>query len=312
MGRRAIAILSLCVCFSSQREARAQLPGSGNSARPCRRRAPKLLPSELGGKHLCLGRLRKRWRPRRRVRPERILAQARRAAEGATPRRRRRHKRQNLRHRRLHLRYRIRRYRLRIRFSRRSVERQKPRCQRRAARLAVGAIAERFSAIGGVGANGKNTNVNEEYDPAQDRWTKRAPLPTPRDHHAIGVVQRQALRHRRAHQRPPRSPALPTTRNTIRQPIAGKLLRPLPTVRSGISAASLDGKIFVFGGETTRGTHKEVESYDPAQNRWQRWAPMPTARHGLGVAVLGQSIYVIAGGPKPGATFSSVNEMFTP
>ena len=39
---------------------------------------------------------------------------------------------------------------------------------------------------------------------------------------------------------------------------------------------------------------------------------MPTARHGLGVAVLGQSIYVIAGGPKPGATFSSVNEMFTP
>jgi hypothetical protein len=39
---------------------------------------------------------------------------------------------------------------------------------------------------------------------------------------------------------------------------------------------------------------------------------MPTARHGLGVALLGRSIYVIAGGPQPGATYSSVNEVFTP
>jgi len=39
---------------------------------------------------------------------------------------------------------------------------------------------------------------------------------------------------------------------------------------------------------------------------------MPTARHGLDVAVVGSSIYVIPGGPKPGATFSSVNEVFTP
>lgn len=39
---------------------------------------------------------------------------------------------------------------------------------------------------------------------------------------------------------------------------------------------------------------------------------MPTARHGLGVAVIGQSIYVLAGGPKPGASYSSVNEVFTP
>jgi hypothetical protein len=39
---------------------------------------------------------------------------------------------------------------------------------------------------------------------------------------------------------------------------------------------------------------------------------MPTSRHGLGVAVIGGSIYAISGGPKAGATFSSVNEVFTP
>ena len=86
----------------------------------------------------------------------------------------------------------------------------------------------------------------------------------------------------------------------------------IPNVRSGVAAAVLDGKVFVFGGEYDRATRSDVESYDPATNQWQRWAPMPTARHGLGAAVVGRSIYVIAGGPKPGASFSSVNEGFTP
>jgi N-acetylneuraminic acid mutarotase len=86
----------------------------------------------------------------------------------------------------------------------------------------------------------------------------------------------------------------------------------LPTARSGIAAAVLDGKVFVFGGESNRATRSDVESFNPATNQWQRWTPMPTARHGLGAVVVGQSIYVIAGGPQPGASFSSVNEMFTP
>ena len=85
----------------------------------------------------------------------------------------------------------------------------------------------------------------------------------------------------------------------------------LPTVRSEIARASLNGKIFVFGGESNSGTHNQTESYDPANNSWQNWAPMPTARHGLGAAIVSSSIYVISGGPKPGATFSSVNEVFT-
>ena len=77
------------------------------------------------------------------------------------------------------------------------------------------------------------------------------------------------------------------------------------------AAASLNGKIFVFGGESKLGTHNQTESYDPATNSWSSWASMPTARHGLGAVVVGQSIYVISGGPKPGATFSAVNEVFT-
>jgi len=86
----------------------------------------------------------------------------------------------------------------------------------------------------------------------------------------------------------------------------------LPRALHHLGAASVAGKIFVFGGESNLGTHNQAESSDPVNNSWQGWAPMPTARHGLGAAIVGSSIYVISGGPKPGATFSSVNEVFTP
>jgi N-acetylneuraminic acid mutarotase len=83
-------------------------------------------------------------------------------------------------------------------------------------------------------------------------------------------------------------------------------------MRSGIVAATLGGRIFVFGGEYDRSTNANVESYDPAKNKWQVWAPMPTARHGLGAVVIGNTVYVISGGPQPGTSFSSVNEVLTP
>ena len=86
----------------------------------------------------------------------------------------------------------------------------------------------------------------------------------------------------------------------------------MPTARSGIAAAALGGRIFVFGGESVRGTFDQTESYDPATDRWETLTPMPTPRHGLGAAVLGESIYVISGGPEPGGSFSSANEVFTP
>ena len=138
-----------------------------------------------------------------------------------------------------------------------------------------------------------------------------APIMTPRDHHAVGVLNGKlyaiAGRINGNHNRS-------IGDNEEYDPASDRwrVRSPIPTVRSGIVAATLAGKIFVFGGEYGRRTHANVESYDPVNNKWQRWSPLPTARHGLGAAVIGNSIYVISGGPQPGATFSSVNEMFTP
>ncbi len=46
-------------------------------------------------------------------------------------------------------------------------------------------------------------------------------------------------------------------------------------------------------------------------NTWTSEPPMPTARHGLAVVYAEDDrIYVIGGGPQPGLSVSSANEIF--
>ena len=85
---------------------------------------------------------------------------------------------------------------------------------------------------------------------------------------------------------------------------------PLPSRRSGIAGATVNGKVYVFGGEGVNGTFDENERYNPITDSWQTMPPMPTARHGLGAAALGSRIYVLAGGLTPGGSRSTLNEVF--
>jgi Kelch motif protein len=87
-------------------------------------------------------------------------------------------------------------------------------------------------------------------------------------------------------------------------------LEPMPSKRSGIAAASINGSIFVLGGERRQGTFDNNERYDPDTNTWTIETPMPTARHGLGVISIDDKIYAIGGGPNPGLSTSWENEIF--
>jgi non-specific serine/threonine protein kinase len=78
--------------------------------------------------------------------------------------------------------------------------------------------------------------------------------------------------------------------------------------RGGIAAASVGGKIVVFGGEEGAGTIREVELYDIRSRRWSRLPDMRTPRHGLGGVSYGPLIYAIEGGPQPGLYYSNVIE----
>lgn len=69
----------------------------------------------------------------------------------------------------------------------------------------------------------------------------------------------------------------------------------LPTARSEIDAAVLDGRIYVAGGLTGLATSDVLEVYDSATGKWARRAPLPAAVHHLGVAAAGGRVYVTGG-----------------
>jgi N-acetylneuraminic acid mutarotase len=73
---------------------------------------------------------------------------------------------------------------------------------------------------------------------------------------------------------------------------------PLPESLGGNAAASVDGKLYVFGGEQWSPEHKVFPSswaYDPATDKWQKVKDMLTARHGLAAAAVDDVIYTIGG-----------------
>ena len=82
---------------------------------------------------------------------------------------------------------------------------------------------------------------------------------------------------------------------------------PMPTARFGAGAASVNGIVYVIGGDVSyygcafTGAN---EAYDPATNTWITMAPMPTPRALAAVAELNGIIYVVSGdeGCYPGST----------
>jgi N-acetylneuraminic acid mutarotase len=95
---------------------------------------------------------------------------------------------------------------------------------------------------------------------------------------------------------------------------------PVPTARSGIGVAALDGKIYVLGGEgwidDFGGVFRANEAYDPKTNLWAKEARMPTPRHGFAKAVVDGKLYAVSGVNNAGGagTLSviNVNEVYAP
>ncbi len=73
----------------------------------------------------------------------------------------------------------------------------------------------------------------------------------------------------------------------------------MPSGRGGIAAASLNGRIYVFGGEGLTSVFDSVEEYHAEEDTWRVREPMPAGRHGLGAVAVGNRIYVIGGAAAP-------------
>src|SRR3990167_4916007 len=82
----------------------------------------------------------------------------------------------------------------------------------------------------------------------------------------------------------------------IRSPGTWTVLAPMPTARQEVTAAALNGRVFVIGGMTARGEEAAtVEVYDPATDRWETRAPLPAAMHHPAAAVVKGRLFVAGG-----------------
>jgi hypothetical protein len=86
----------------------------------------------------------------------------------------------------------------------------------------------------------------------------------------------------------------------------------MPTPRSALGVAAVDGKIYAIGGKTHGGGIAVAanEMYDPVSDTWTAKAPMPTRRASFGIAVYENKIYCIGGSTSSGVT--GINEVYDP
>lgn len=85
----------------------------------------------------------------------------------------------------------------------------------------------------------------------------------------------------------------------------------MPTHRISFGAATINGIIYVAGGQTGYDPLGTLEAYDPATDRWTAKAPMPTPRKFVGVFDLGGLLYVV-GGIESNSETSRAVEVYDP
>jgi N-acetylneuraminic acid mutarotase len=147
-------------------------------------------------------------------------------------------------------------------------------------------------AIGGEGESGV-MNINEAYNLQTNNWVSKSPMPTPRHHVASAVVDGNVYVIGGRVQGV--SPITNVNVNEMYNPKEDKwiTLEPMPSKRSGISAAPINNTttIYVFGGEDITKTYNN---------------------NGLSAVASANDdkIYVIGGGPEPGLSVTNVNEIF--
>jgi N-acetylneuraminic acid mutarotase len=145
------------------------------------------------------------------------------------------------------------------------------------------------------------------YDRTTDLWTVLAPMLTARAGFGIAVQDNTiyAIGGRTGTGGPNTGGVLATVEAYDIDTDTWTPVAPLPSARSDLAAATVGGKIYVFGGINAAGTFlDDVDVYDPITNAWSTApADMPTARAAFyAVATKGGTVYAIGGwdGVNPG------------
>ncbi len=142
----------------------------------------------------------------------------------------------------------------------------------------------------------------QEYDIKTNTWRERAPMPTPRNHVAIGTVKGKIYviggRVGSAYISMSSDISLVEVYNPATDMWEAQGSR-MPTARSGVAFGVYNDKIYVAGGEwqdtVVQSAFRVFEAYDPATDSWETLPPMVIARHGIASAVAGNRLYAVSG-----------------
>src|SRR5258706_246106 len=141
-----------------------------------------------------------------------------------------------------------------------------------------------------------------EYDPAADSWSEKKAMPHP-VHHAAVTAQNgkiYAIGGRLSGAFIigfPGNTALVQVYDPATDSWATKA--PMPTPRSGLNTAQLNGVIYAAGGEVQDQQYlaafKAFEAYDPESDTWWQLPSMLLPRHECIMAAVGNRIHVAGG-----------------
>lgn len=153
--------------------------------------------------------------------------------------------------------------------------------------------------VGGCRFNGNcgggNTNILEEYDEATNSWATKAAMPTARSAMAIGAIDGK-LYVVGGNNGVPFTPTIYATLERY-DPVANAwtTMAPMPTARSHVDGAVIDGKLYVVGGATSSEFFATLQVYDPGTDTWATKTPMPAARYAVGTAAVNGILYAVGG-----------------
>jgi N-acetylneuraminic acid mutarotase len=80
-----------------------------------------------------------------------------------------------------------------------------------------------------------------------------------------------------------------------------------------VAAVSVDGNVYVMGGEKISGSFSTLEKYNSKSNSWTTEPDMPTARLGLDAVNLDGKIFAIGGKTNQSSeSATNASEIFSP
>jgi N-acetylneuraminic acid mutarotase len=161
------------------------------------------------------------------------------------------------------------------------------------------------------------TNINEVYDPANDSWTTKTPVPLPIQGYASTVFDDKIYLMGGSLQ----SLSLENTQTTdatqVFDPkndtwsLAANLLHSASYGAAGTTEGYLaPARIYYIGGYSVGKFTSQTQAYNSENNSWSIAEAMPTSRAYLGVAVVNDVLYAIGG--FDGTNWLNVNEQYKP